>query len=118
MIYRNKPAHYKSIRATYAYRYSNCDKDFVLTINAECGSWNCDIHQLKYYRDGQYWSDGYLCGVSAYYNTKEFIKIKKAHKANNWQEEVKICYELYRRGVRFYGYNHRHKRGVGFLFLN
>lgn len=39
---------YKDERASYAYEYSNYDKDFVLLLNAENGAWT---HDSRHYSD-------------------------------------------------------------------
>lgn len=103
---------YKSERASYAYNLSGGDKDFVLLLNAECGSWNCKLHSLKYSRDGQLWSDYGLCGISAYYHTEKLIEAKNG----DWKDEVRICYDLYNSGVKFYGWEHRLARGKNIIF--
>lgn len=107
---------YITERASYAYEYSNGDKDFVLLLNAECGSWACGLHALKYLREGELWSDGYLCGTSAYYHPVPFAKAKNAYAEGNWKEQVEICHGLYKKGVRFYGWEHRHARGTNLIF--
>jgi hypothetical protein len=97
----------------YAYQYSGFDKDFVLLLNAECGSWNCGLHELKYYRDGDLWSDYGLCGISTYYHTKRYIEAKEG-----WKKQVEICYDLYKKGVTFYGWDYRFQRGTNVIFNN
>lgn len=114
VVDENEP--YKNIRSSWAYQYSGNDKDFVLLLNAECGSWNCGLHPLKYEREGKLWSDGYLCGISAYYQTEAFLKAKESHKDGDWKEQVKICYDLYKEGVVFYGWDVRHERGKDIVF--
>lgn len=102
---------YKNERIAYAWKISK-DRDFVLTMHAECGSFNCEKHPLKYERKGQLWSDGFQCGISAYYHTSKFLKAKELHNEGNWQAIMDMCYDLYKAGTRFYGYDVRHERNT------
>lgn len=105
---------YKNEIASYAYEYSQKDKDFVLLLNAENGAWTHDrLHPVKYERDGKWWSDYGLCGISAYYHTEKFLEAKEG----DWKKGVELCYDLYKQGTTFYGWFVRTERGKNIKFL-
>ena len=61
-------------------------------------------------------SEGYLCGISAYYHTSKFLKAKEAYNKGDWRTQVQICHGLYEGGTRFYGFDNRHERGKNIVF--
>ena len=99
-------------KINYAYMVSN-NKDFVLTLNAENQSWDEHLHSYKKYeRGGQLWSDSGICQISRYYHTH----IVTDPKWSDWRWQIDQCLKLYKSGTRFYGYDHRHKRGTKIIF--
>jgi hypothetical protein len=105
---------YKDERATYAWNYSNCDKDFVLLLNAENGSWSeKTVSQIKYKRNGKYYSDVGICQVSKFYHPH----IVSHPNWNDWRHQIQVCYDLYKKGTRFYGWENRKQRGKNIKFI-
>lgn len=104
---------YKNERASYAYDISDGDKDFVLLLNSENGSWSHTTKSTqKYFRDGQWWSDEGMCQVSRYYH----LSIILDPQWEDWRYQVDKCLELYRGGTTFHGWKHRHERGKNIVF--
>lgn len=97
--------------ASYAYEYSGFDKDFVLLLNSENQKWELKNH-LK--ANGSIGVDFGICGVNSHYHPELYEKVAKG----DWQENVKVCHELYKKGTKFYGWNHRIERGGNVIFNN
>ena len=126
------------IRASYAYKISE-DKDFVLLLNAENRLWReGEKHAIPYKlcwtwdawnkgvlpnqawcakQRGVFWRTHYdygFCGVSdGYYkNIVDDIRFK-----TDWRWQIEQCYQLYKRGTRFYAWKHRVSRGKNIIFF-
>lgn len=89
------------------------DKDFILLLNSENGAWTHNtLHDIKYFRNGKWYSDAGLCGISAFYYPKEFKKTR----TGTVQDAIDACCDLYKQGTTFYGWPYRHQRGRNIIF--
>jgi hypothetical protein len=81
----------------YAYDISN-DKDFLYTLKAECGT-------IDPYCLGDNGHAHGFCQIHDQYHPQ----IVSDPRFRDWKWQINTCWKLYKGGVRFYGYDVRHK---------
>lgn len=89
----------------YAYDISSGDMDFVLTLKAENG-WFDLYQQSNVYNNGIREDSWGLCQLN-----------RRRHKnvvdnplfRESWEHQVEVCWDKYKNGTKFYGYNVRKK---------
>lgn len=126
---------YKTERASYAYQISGGDRDFVKMLQAENGAWTHDSkHPLPY---ALCWTwDSFNRGVlpnqkACWNNPDRFTKTHydygfcgmsdgyKKHIVDDprflsdWKWQIEQCYNEYKAGTRFYGFDKRYERWNG-----
>jgi len=108
----------------YACDVSNSDIDFILTLNAEMGSWNwqgqSNVIQKDWKREPSFW----MCQIHYKYHKKTiyenlpFNRIKESRYLTDWKYQIETCYKMYKWGTKMYGYNVRHKVLKGLIYIN
>ena len=94
----------------YAYTISDCNKDFVLTLNEENPWWDAGLQSLQ-----EHCENGY-CKREESYGFCQIHRNWWSHIVDDprffvdleWQLEQ--CLRLYRQGTPMYGYNNRHNK--------
>ena len=95
---------YKNDVIKKAWDISNKDSRFVLLLSNENGAFSTKTKSSKGYkrRGGIYYDYG-LCQVSSYYHSEYFDKEGKHWLKMSVDEQLEICYGLYKGGTKFYG---------------
>ena len=95
---------YKNEVIKKAWDISNEDKRFVLMLSTENGAFSTTTRSTKGYkrRGGVHYDYG-LCQVSSYYHSKYFDNEGKHWLKMSVDEQLDICYALYKGGTKFYG---------------
>ena len=95
---------YKNDVIKKAWDISNEDKRFVLMLSTENGSFDTKTKsKIGYRRRGGVHYDYGLCQVSSYYHPKYFDRDGKHWLDMSVDEQLEICYGLYKGGTKFYG---------------
>jgi len=108
----------------YACDVSNYDVDFILTLNAEMGSWNWQGRSRVIQKDWNVEPSFWMCQVHYKYHKKTiyenlpFNRIKESKFLTDWKYQIETCYQLYKWGTKMYGYNVRYKVLKGLIFIN
>lgn len=98
----------------YACDVSNYDTDFILTLNAEMGSWNWQGQSnvvKNWKRERSYW----MCQVMWDYHKKTIYewlpanRVKESRYLTDRKYQIETCYEMYKWWTKMYGYNVRYK---------
>ena len=90
--------------ATYAYKISNGDIDFLATLKAENGWFNM-YQQSNVYKNGKREESYWLCQMMKKYHPEVNTKIFRESR----EYQVETCYKKYVWGTKFYGFNSRLK---------
>lgn len=108
----------------YACDVSNYDVDFILTLNAEMGSWDWQGRSRVIQKDWKREPSFGLCQVNYKYHKKTiyenlpFNRIKESKFLTDWKYQIETCYEMYKWGTKMYGYNVRHKVLKGLIYID
>lgn len=95
---------YKNDVIKKAWDISNKDKRFVLMLSTENGAFNTTTKsKIGYKRRGGIHYDYGLCQLSSYYHPKYFDKDGKHWLDMTVDEQLEVCYKLYKGGTKFYG---------------
>ena len=99
--------------ATYEYKISWGDMDFMATMKAE--NWWYNIYQQsnvinKYGKREESYG---LCQMMRRYHQEVNTKIFR----ESWEYQVEICYKKYKGGTKFYGFNVRHQYKDDFILV-
>jgi len=104
---------YKNERIAYAWEISKQDRDFILLLNSENGSWSeTKESDIEYWRNGKKYRDSGICQISRYYHPH----ITNHKQFPDYKFQIEKCYELYKGGTVFYGWSTRHTRGTNIIF--
>lgn len=96
--------------ATYAYKISNWDIDFLSTLKAENGWFNM-YQQSNVYKNGKREESYGLCQMMRKYHPEVNTKIFRESR----EYQVETCYKKYKWGTKFYGFNSRLKYKDDFI---
>lgn len=99
----------------YAYNISNGDIDFILTLNSEMWDWNVKWQSQVPLAKWWYEKSRWLCQVH-YYDHKEVYdnlplsRVMESKFLNDWKFQLDVCYDLYKKWVRFFWFDDRYIR--------
>lgn len=96
--------------ATYAYKISNWDIDFLATLKAE-NWWFNMYQQSNVYKNGKREESYGLCQMMKKYHPEVNTKIFRESR----EYQVETCYKKYKWGTKFYWFNVRHKYKDDFI---
>lgn len=108
----------------YACDVSNYDVDFILTLNAEMGSWNWQGRSRVIQKDWNIEPSFGLCQVHYKYHKKTiyenlpFHRIKESKFLTDWKYQIETCYQMHKWGTKMYGYNVRYKVLKWLIYIN
>ena len=98
--------------ATYEYKISGGDLDFLATMKAENGWYNM-YQQSNVYKNGKREESYWLCQMMRKYHPEVNTKIFR----ESWEYQVEICWKKYKWGTKFYGFNVRNKYKNDFTII-
>jgi len=107
----------------YACDVSNSDIDFILTLNAEMGSWNRQ-GQSNVVKNGKRERSYGMCQVMWDYHKNtiyEWLPASRVFESKyltDWKYQIETCYNLYKSWVKMYGYNVRYRVLKWLIYIN
>ena len=97
----------------YAWKVSNGDLDFLMTLKAENG-WFDMYKQSNCYQNGKREDSYWLCMIHRRWHS-DIVDQKIFWES--WEYQVEQCWKLYKGWTKFYGYNVREKYRNQFTIL-